>query len=80
MSRRGLGFGFCATAAFLYAMNFLGAVLHMPSITEWGNPPGRLGTAYAAVGRQPESIAVIALVLGIVLIVWQEITEFRKRN
>ncbi len=80
MNRRGLGFGFCATAAFLYAMNYLGAVLYVPNISSWRNPPGQLGTAYDVVGRQPQNIAIMALILGVVLIAWAEIAEFRKKN
>ncbi len=80
MSRRGLGFGFCAIAAFLYAINYLAAVLFMPNITAWRNPPGRLGTAYVAVGDQPLTIAIVALIIGLVLIACAEIGERKNKS
>jgi hypothetical protein len=52
----------------------------MPHIRNFGTPPGRLGTAYKIVGRAPELLAIIALVVGIIYLMIGELNEIRSKK
>ncbi|MHC4230476.1 MAG: hypothetical protein ACYSW0_23830, partial [Planctomycetota bacterium] len=70
----------CCIVAILYAVNYLAAVIYMPHIRNFGTPPGRLGTAYKIVGRAPELLAIIALVVGIIYLMIGELNEIRSKK
>lgn len=75
MSRRGFGLGFCVIAAFLYAVNYIAAVMWLPQVTAYATDKGRLGTAYDEVGHGLTILAVVALCVGVVYVVWGEAPE-----
>ncbi len=78
--RRVVGVIFCCIAAILYVANYLAAVIYMPHIGNFSTPPGRLGTAYKIVGRTPEHLAYIALVVGIVYLVIGELNQIKSQK
>ena len=78
--RRVVGVIFCGIAAILYVANYLAAVIYMPHIRNFGTPPGHLGAAYKIVGRTPEHLAYIALVVGIVYLVIGELNQIKSQK
>lgn len=63
-----IGFGFITLGCFLYTVNYIAAVIHMPSVTSWLAAEGRLKTAYANVGYQPTILGSILFIIGVVLL------------
>lgn len=78
--RRIVGVIFCCIAAILYVANYLAAVIYMPHIRDFSTPPGHMGTAYKIVGRTPEHLAYIALVVGIVYLVIGELNQIKSQK
>jgi hypothetical protein len=78
--RKVVGVIFCCIAAILYVANYLAAVIYMPHIRNFSTPPGHMGTAYKIVGRTPEYLACIALVIGIVYLVIGELNQIKSKK
>ncbi len=78
--RKVVGVIFCCIAAILYVANYLAAVIYMPHIRNFSTPPGHLGAAYKIVGRTPEHLAYIALVVGIVYLVIGELNQIKSQK
>ncbi len=70
MTRRAVGFGFCAIAAFLFSSRYFCAAIWGSSVTSWS---GDLFHAiYGYVGPGLSIAAVASLVVGIAYIIWGE--------
>ncbi|WP_088831222.1 hypothetical protein [Paenibacillus tyrfis] len=76
MSRRGVGAAFCFLATFLYILpNLLAAIISS-------------GSAFQTytflldknIVQQFTEITVITLIIGIIYLLWAEISEFRKKK
>jgi hypothetical protein len=70
MTRRGVGFGFCAVAAFLYASRFVCAAIFGGHVTSWDGDLFR--AMYGYVGSDLTIAAVVSLVVGIAYLIWGE--------
>ena len=75
MSKRGAGVGFMAIAAFLYSMNFIGAIIAVSgsaSPRDWNGYKIDLG--YRWVSRDLEHLSLAALIIGIAYLVgaWRQ--------
>ena len=71
---------FCCIAATLYEANYLAVVIYMPHIRNYNTPPGHIGTAYKIVGRTPEHLAYVALVIGIIYLVLGELNQIKSEK
>lgn len=78
LTRRGVGLGFIAIAAFLYSVRFVCAAIFGSGASSWDAEFFR--ALYAYVGSGLTTAAVVALVAGIAFIVFGELTEGRKRG
>jgi hypothetical protein len=78
--RRLLGIIFCCIAAILYVVNYLAAVMYTISRPEREVGLGFIRTAYRIVGRTPEHLACIALVIGIVYLVIGELNQIKSKK
>ena len=67
MKRLAIGLTSCALGLLLYAVNWLGAVLFMPQVTEWDG--SRLSASYSVVGHRPLVFGVLLLIFGAALVV-----------
>lgn len=76
MTRRGVGFGFCAIAAFLFATRFVRAAIFGSGVKSWDADLFR--TMYQYVGSGLTTVAEVALIVGILYIVAGELTDVWK--
>lgn len=76
-----VGIGFCAIAAFLYGLNYLVVAAFASSLTEWGDPPGRIGTAAMKYSNDwLVLLSVVSLIAGIAFLLWAEATAWSARR
>lgn len=80
--RKVTGLIFCGIAVILYVVNYLAAVMYTISRPSVNRPSGYILSAYEIVGRTPEHLAYIALVVGIVYLVIGELNQikFQKKS
>ena len=78
MTRRGVGLGFIAIAAFLFAARFIAAAIFGSGVTSWD--ADLFHSMYGYVGSGLTTAAVVALIAGIAYLVWGELTEGRSRG
>jgi hypothetical protein len=78
LTRRGVGLGLIAIAAFLYAARYVSAAIFGSGVKSWDAELFR--AMYGYVGSGLTTAAIIALVAGIVFIVFGELTEGRSRG
>jgi len=76
MTRRSMGFGFCAIAAFLFASRYLCAAVFGSGVRSWSS--GLFRAMYGYVGPGLSIAASVALVAGVGYIIWGELTDRRK--
>lgn len=76
MSKRGVGFGFCAVAAFLFATRYLTAAVYGSNMQGWSSENYNALLEY--VGPLPWLLAGVALVIGVAYLAWAE-AEQRAR-
>ncbi|MBN2048561.1 MAG: hypothetical protein JW750_12020 [Anaerolineaceae bacterium] len=77
MSRRTTGAVLIFTAAFLYAAKFIAAATFGSGLNNWNSDLFRSMLRYVDQGLTPAS--VIALIAGIIYLIWAEIEEKKKR-
>ena len=73
MSRRGVGFGFCAVAAFLFATRYVCAAIFGSGVTSWDQE--LFHGMYINVGSGLTTAAVISLVVGIAYLIVGELLD-----
>jgi hypothetical protein len=78
VSRRGVGFGFCAVAAFLFAARFVCAAIFGSAVTSWDAEGFQ--AMYRYVGSGLTTAALISLVVGIVYLVAGELLDLQRRG
>ena len=78
MTRRGVGFGFCAVAAFLFATRYVCAAIFGSGVKSWD--AGLFHSMYGYVGSGLTTAAVVSLVVGIVYLVAGELLDVLRRG
>ena len=77
-----VGIGFILISVLLYLANYAVVAAYGFTLTEWGHPPGRLGTS-AATYSNPTlvNLSIAALALGVIYLVAAEVSSFvQNRN
>jgi hypothetical protein len=70
-----IGFGFVCISAFLYFGHYVVTAVYASTITNWGDAY-KMKKAIEVIGNTPQSIAVTALLVGIIYIIRGEIREY----
>jgi hypothetical protein len=78
VTRRGVGFGFCAVAAFLFAARYVCAAIFGSGVKSWD--AGLFHAMYGYVGSGLTTAAVVSLVVGIVYLVAGELLDIVPRS
>ena len=78
--RKVTGLIFCGIAVILYVVNYLAAVVYTISRPSNILPSGYILNAYEIVGRKPEHLAHIALVVGIIYLVIGELEQIKPKK
>jgi len=76
MSRRTTGLGLIAIAALLFSTNFITAAIFGSGVSSWNADLFRSMIDYVDQGLSTTSL--IALVAGILYLLWAELAELRK--
>lgn len=76
MSRRTTGTVLLGISALLYSTRYLSAAIFGSSLTTWNTKLFNAMLEY--VGREPVIWSIIALIAGIIYLVWAEIEAFLK--
>ena len=76
MSRRYTGLGFCSLAALLYAARFLTAAIYGSSMMGWSGDNFRALLSYVDQGFTFP--ITLASAMGIIYLIWGELTEKAK--
>lgn len=78
MKREYIGLGFCAISAFLFASRYVAAGAYGSGVGTYG--PDTYQDMFQYVGSDLTVAAIVALVAGVVLIVWGELSGHGKRS
>ena len=78
MSRRAAGISLIAVSALLYAARYLAAAIFGSGVSSWSSD--LFQAMLHNVGRGLATWSLIALVAGILYLVWAEVGEFLKRS
>lgn len=78
MSRRVVGIGLIVISVFLYGIRYLSAALLGSSMPNWSQ--STFQSLLHTVGYGPSKLSVIALIVGILYLIWAEIDEFIKNK
>lgn len=78
MSRRGVGVSFVAIAAFLYASRYVAAAIFGSGLKTWNSDLFDGMLSY--VGPELVTLSKIALVMGILYLIWGEYQEWTARR
>ena len=76
MSRRGAGMGFIGISSFLFAAKFITAAIFGSGVASWNSDLFASMLNYVDQGLSIASI--IALIVGILYLIWAEISGSRK--
>lgn len=76
MSKRAAGIGLIAISAFLYGIRYLSAGVFGSNLQSWS--PGLFNAMLNSVGNGPTTASIIALIGGVIYLVWAEIKERHK--
>jgi hypothetical protein len=76
MSRRNTGVSFIAIAAFLFATRFVSAAIWGIGLNSWS--ADRFATFLSYVDQGLTLWSIVALVVGMVYLVWGEIIDFKN--
>ncbi len=74
MSRRGVGFGFCALAVISLCSWYLSAAIFGSNVSSWNASLFNAMLQY--VGPTLKYLATITLVIGIIYLIWSELEDF----
>lgn len=79
MSKRAAGIGLIFISAFLYGIRYLSAGLFGSNVQSWNG--GLFRAMLDSVGSGPTVLSVIALIVGIIYLIWSEVDEkIKKKN
>ena len=78
MSRRTVGAILIFTAAFLYGVRYLAAGFFGSNVTSWNQ--GLFNAMLDSVGPNLVRLSCVALVFGVVYLVWAEVEEMIKKD
>lgn len=78
MSRRSAGVAFCAIAAFLISIRYFTAAIYISSVNLAEQGPTVFAKWLGYIGSTPLTLAGIALLIGIVYLVWSELEKQPK--
>ncbi len=76
MSRRGVGVTFISIAAFLYGMRYLSAAIFGSGVKSWDK--NLFNSMLDYVGPNLTIWAIVALVVGIIYLIWGEMNSRRE--
>jgi len=76
MTRRIVGLGFCAIAAFLFASRYVCAAIFGSGVKSWD--AGLFRAMYSYVGSGLSVAAAVALFVGIAYLIWGELSDRQK--
>jgi len=78
MKRRTTGTIFLVIAAFLYGIRYLSAAIYGSNVSSWSADLFKSMLSY--IGEGPNILSILALILGVIYLVWAEIEELRHKN
>ncbi len=76
MNKRGTGVLFCLIAAILFASRYIASAIFMSGVSSWNSELFHAGLQY--VGSSLNNFSIISLTVGIVYLLWAEISEIIK--
>lgn len=80
MSRRAAGVTFCAIAAFLYGLRYEIAVQLYVGFRPGEVSADTMGLYLSYAGTSLLTASIVALIAGIVFLVWAEVDDFLRRD
>lgn len=78
MKRRTTGTILLLVAAFLYGIRYLSAAIFGSNVNSWNG--NLFDSMLSYIGKGPVILSVLALILGLIYLVWAEIEELRNNN
>lgn len=76
MKRRTTGTILLLVAAFLYGIRYLSAAIFGSNVNSWNGELFKSMLSY--IGKGPTNLSILALILGLIYLVWAEIEEINK--
>lgn len=78
MNRRGTGVIFILIAALLYCAKYISAAIFGSGISSWSSDLYNAMLKY--VGSSLNKWSILALIIGVLYLLWEELVELRKNN